>query len=72
MLLIGASPCALAVTDIPATLSALSFLAKKGIIFKSGDILANVSEIDVIAFDKTGTLTVGKPELNELLFSSEV
>lgn len=72
VLLIGASPCALAVTDIPATLSALSFLAKKGIIFKSGDILANVSEIDVIAFDKTGTLTVGKPELNELLFSSEV
>src|SRR5699024_3360230 len=31
--LIATSPCALAVTDIPATLSAISNLAKRGVLF---------------------------------------
>ncbi len=72
VLLIGASPCALAVTDIPATLSALSNLAKSGILFKSGDALSKVSYIDVVAFDKTGTLTIGKPEVVSLVYNSQV
>lgn len=72
VLLIGASPCALAVTDIPATLSALSSLAKSGILFKGGDALSKVSYTDVIAFDKTGTLTVGKPELVSLVYDNKV
>ncbi len=68
--LIGASPCALAATDIPATLSALSHLAKRGVLFKGGSYLSNFNDIKAIAFDKTGTLTIGKPEVTDVIWLS--
>ncbi|VEU82144.1 heavy metal translocating P-type ATPase [Acholeplasma hippikon] len=61
VLLIVTSPCALAATDIPATLSSISNLAKRGVLFKGGSYLSNISDMKAIAFDKTGTLTIGKP-----------
>ena len=70
--LIGTSPCALAVTDIPATLSAISNLAKRGVLFKGGSYLSNVSDLTAVAFDKTGTITTGKPVVTEVYFGSEV
>lgn len=70
--LIGASPCALAVSDIPATLSALSLLAKRGVIFKGGAPLAQLADIKAIAFDKTGTLTNGTPEVVDVLYSDSL
>lgn len=63
-----ASPCALAATDIPATLSALSNLARQGILFKGGSYLANFADIKAISFDKTGTLTIGKPEVTDVYY----
>lgn len=59
--LISASPCALAASAVPATLSGISNLAKKGVLFKGGAFLANLADLKAIAFDKTGTLTAGKP-----------
>lgn len=70
--LIAVSPCALAVTDIPASLSAISNLAKRGVLFKGGAYLSNVSDINAIAFDKTGTLTQGKPVVTDIYFSETV
>src|SRR5690625_1331303 len=70
--LIATSPCALAVTDIPATLSAISNLAKRGVLFKGGSYLSNLSDVTAIAFDKTGTLTTGKPVVTEAYFEKEV
>jgi len=70
--LIATSPCALAVTDIPATLSAISNLAKRGVLFKGGSYLANLAELDAVAFDKTGTLTTGKPIVTDSFFSESV
>lgn len=67
VLLIGASPCALAVTDIPATLSAISNLAKNGILFKGGSYLEIMADLDVVAFDKTGTLTTGYPIVTDVV-----
>lgn len=72
ILLIGASPCALAVSDIPATLSALSSLARRGVIFKGGAALANYADIKAIAFDKTGTLTNGNPTLVSSVFFTDI
>ena len=69
--LIGTSPCALAVTDIPATLSAISNLAKNGVLFKGGSFLSNLALIDTIAFDKTGTLTTGKPTVTDTFFFTD-
>lgn len=68
--LIGASPCALAATDIPATLSAISNLAKRGVLFKGGSYLSNLTDIRAIAFDKTGTLTQGQPVVTDVSFDS--
>ncbi|APB32270.1 heavy metal translocating P-type ATPase [Vagococcus teuberi] len=66
------SPCALAASDIPATLSAISNLAKRGVLFKGGSYLSNLSEIKAIAFDKTGTLTEGKPKVTDVHFIDHI
>ena len=70
--LIATSPCALAVTDIPATLSAISNLAKRGVLFKGGSYLSNLSDLTAVAFDKTGTLTTGKPVVTDVYFGDDV
>ncbi|MFC0234159.1 heavy metal translocating P-type ATPase [Vagococcus entomophilus] len=63
--LISASPCALAASAVPATLSGISNLAKQGVLFKGGAYLANLADIKALAFDKTGTLTQGKPKVTD-------
>ncbi len=68
--LISASPCALAASAISATLSSISNLAKRGVLFKGGSYLANLAEIKSVAFDKTGTLTKGKPIVTDFHFET--
>ena len=68
VLMISASPCALAASAIPATLSGISNLAKRGVLFKGGTYLANLAEIKAVAFDKTGTLTQGNPSVTDVYF----
>jgi Zn2+/Cd2+-exporting ATPase len=67
ILLVVASPCALVASIMPATLSAISNGAKRGILVKGGVHLENLSHLEAIAFDKTGTLTKGKPEVTEII-----
>ncbi|MCQ6281134.1 heavy metal translocating P-type ATPase [Bacillus sp. EB600] len=67
ILLVVASPCALAASIMPATLSAISKGARHGILFKGGVHLENLGNLAAIAFDKTGTLTKGKPEVTEVI-----
>ena len=71
VLMISASPCALAASAIPATLSGISNLAKRGVLFKGGTYLANLAEIKAVAFDKTGTLTQGNPSVTDVYFVDE-
>ena len=71
VLLTVASPCALVASAAPATLSAISNSARKGILFKGGSYLENFGQIHAIAFDKTGTLTEGKPVVTESFFKPE-
>lgn len=66
-----ASPCALAASAVPATLSAVSNLAKRGVLFKGGAYLSNLVDVKAIAFDKTGTLTEGKPKVTDYFFEIE-
>lgn len=72
VLLVAASPCALAAATVSATLSATSNLAKKGVLSKGSSYLSQLAGIDAIAFDKTGTLTNGKPVVTNVYFSDAV
>ncbi|MEK5393379.1 heavy metal translocating P-type ATPase [Margalitia sp. FSL K6-0131] len=67
ILLVVASPCALVASIMPATLSAISNGARKGILFKGGVHIEGLSHVKAIAFDKTGTLTKGKPEVTDII-----
>ncbi|MCJ7840067.1 cadmium-translocating P-type ATPase [Lederbergia sp. NSJ-179] len=71
ILLVVASPCALVASIMPATLSAISNGARRGILVKGGNHLEQLSEVRAIAFDKTGTLTTGKPEVTEVAVSED-
>lgn len=72
VLLVAASPCALAAATVSVTLSATSNLAKKGVLSKGSAYLSQLADIQTIAFDKTGTLTKGKPEVTNYYFSDSV
>lgn len=72
VLLVVASPCALVASISPATLSAISNAARKGILFKGGVHLENLSNIQAIALDKTGTLTKGKPAVTNVYMDETV
>lgn len=72
VLLVAASPCALAAATVSATLSATSNLAKKGVLSKGSAYLSQLAAINAIAFDKTGTLTNGQPVVTDVHFSGSV
>src|SRR5699024_2468878 len=72
VVLVAASPCALAAATVSTTLSTTSSLAKKGILSKGSSYLSQLANIDAIAFDKTGTLTKGKPEVTNYHFLDSV
>ena len=70
--LIAVSPCALAASAVPATLSTISNLSKKGVLVKGGAYLSKVADLQAISFDKTGTLTYGKPSVTDAYFDDSV
>ncbi len=72
VLMVVASPCALVASIMPATLSAISNGAKKGLLFKGGMHLERLSKTNVVVFDKTGTLTKGEPEVTDILTLDDV
>ncbi len=72
ILLVVASPCALVASITPATLSAISNGARKGILFKGGVHLERLGHLSAIAFDKTGTLTNGKPEITDVVVRENI
>ncbi len=72
VLLVAASPCALAAATVSVTLSTTSNLAKKGVLSKGSSYLSQLADTQAIAFDKTGTLTKGKPEVTNYYFADSV
>lgn len=72
VLLVAASPCALAAATVSVTLSATSNLAKRGVLSKGSSYLSQLADIQAVAFDKTGTLTKGKPEVTNYYFDDSV
>ena len=65
-LLVGASPCALAISTPAAVLAGVARAARHGILIKGGAHLESLGAIRCFAMDKTGTLTVGRPALRRI------
>ena len=59
--LVVACPCALGLATPTVITVASGEAAKRGWLFKGGDVIETASKINQIIFDKTGTLTVGRP-----------
>ena len=62
-MLVGASPCALAISTPAAVLSGVARAARSGVLIKGGLHLEGLAIIRAIALDKTGTLTNGRPQI---------
>ncbi|TFG24428.1 MAG: cation-translocating P-type ATPase [Promethearchaeota archaeon] len=59
VLLVVSCPCALTLSTPLANITALTKLAKEGILVKGNKYIEKVNKIEAFAFDKTGTLTEG-------------
>ncbi len=67
LLLVAASPCALALGTPAAVLAGIAQGARNGVLIKGGVHLENLGALQVMAFDKTGTLTAGKFQLTDIV-----
>jgi Cu+-exporting ATPase len=65
--LVIACPCALGLATPTAVMVGMSKSAQYGVIFKSGEALERLANIDTIVFDKTGTLTEGKLKVTDII-----
>ncbi|MVW73125.1 heavy metal translocating P-type ATPase [Bordetella sp. 15P40C-2] len=64
--LIIACPCAMGLATPTSIMVGTGRAADLGILFRQGDALQGLRDVNVVAFDKTGTLTLGKPTLTDL------
>lgn len=64
--LIIACPCAMGLATPTSIMVATGRAAELGVLFRHGESLQRLKDIQTIAFDKTGTLTVGKPKLSHV------
>ncbi|SMO67646.1 heavy metal translocating P-type ATPase [Halorubrum cibi] len=62
-----ACPCALGLATPAATMVGSTIAATNGVLFKGGDVLERVRDVDAVVFDKTGTLTHGEMELTDVI-----
>ncbi len=69
--LVGASPCALAISTPAAVLAGIARTARGGVLVKGGGALEELGVVRAIAFDKTGTLTEGRPTLGNVVLVAD-
>ncbi|MDX0532981.1 heavy metal translocating P-type ATPase [Sinorhizobium medicae] len=65
--LIIACPCAMGLATPTSIMVGTGRAAELGILFRKGEALQTLRDVDVVALDKTGTLTKGQPELTDLV-----
>lgn len=63
VVLVAASPCALAIAVPVTVISAIGSASKFGVVIKSGAAFEQLGTIRRVAFDKTGTLTRNQPQV---------
>ncbi|MBX9455551.1 MAG: heavy metal translocating P-type ATPase [Rhizobium sp.] len=63
--LIIACPCAMGLATPTSIMVGTGRAAEFGILFRKGEALQSLRDVNVVALDKTGTLTKGRPELTD-------
>ncbi len=64
--LVIACPCALGLATPTAIMVGSGVGLVRGILFKRGSVLENISKLDMVFFDKTGTITKGTPQVTDV------
>jgi Cu+-exporting ATPase len=65
-----ACPCALGLATPTALMVGSGMGAEHGILIRSGEAIQTLKDVEVVIFDKTGTITKGKPEVTDVLPTS--
>ncbi|RYH06002.1 heavy metal translocating P-type ATPase [Tropicimonas sp. IMCC6043] len=68
--LIIACPCAMGLATPTSIMVGTGRAAELGVLFRKGDALQRLQEVQVVALDKTGTITEGKPALTDIKLAS--
>lgn len=69
VVLVAASPCALAIAVPVTVISAIGSASRFGVVITSGQAFERLGTVSVVAFDKTGTLTQNRPTVVEVVTS---
>lgn len=64
--LIIACPCAMGLATPTSIMVGTGRGAELGVLFRRGEALQSLRDVQAVAFDKTGTLTLGRPALTDL------
>ncbi|QGG89859.1 heavy metal translocating P-type ATPase [Agrobacterium sp. MA01] len=67
--LIIACPCAMGLATPTSIMVGTGRAAELGVLFRKGEALQSLADIDWVVMDKTGTITAGKPEVSEIVTS---
>ncbi len=67
--LIIACPCAMGLATPTSIMVGTGRAAEMGVLFRKGDALQALSDVEVIALDKTGTVTEGRPALTDVVLA---
>lgn len=65
--LVISCPCALVISIPLAYFAGIGAASRSGILFKGGNYLYAITQVNHVAFDKTGTLTTGRFGVSEVL-----
>ncbi len=64
--LIIACPCAMGLATPVSIMAGTGRAAELGVLFRKGDALQALRDVDLVVFDKTGTLTEGRPQVTRI------
>jgi Cu+-exporting ATPase len=65
--LIIACPCAMGLATPTSIMVGTGRAAELGVLFRKGEALQSLAQVDWVVMDKTGTITAGKPEVSEIV-----
>ncbi len=69
--LVVACPCALGLATPTVITVSSGQAARKGWLFRGGDVIEMAASLKQVAFDKTGTLTLGRPLVSAVMLTKE-